>query len=265
MFILRILHNIWAVILFGLLVISAILVAFLTAPLGERGRLRYLLRFCQRAINIWAKLVGVKLNIVNSHLVDPNREYVFVANHIANGDVVIMTAAIEHIFTAIGKKEVENMPFLGYLFKRVCVLVDRKDPEDRRRSVEEVKRRAKHGLSVTLFPEGTFKDEPTEPLLPFHSGAFRIAVDLQLPIVPMVLINVRALLTNNKLPMHPCTITCIYTPPIEVAGLTQDDVPALKEMVFNRIRNLVIEHEPMFAHFKKEGEATNTSAQAKAG
>ena len=251
MFILRILYNIWGVFLFCLVVFLAIIVALITAPLNERGRLRYLLRFCQFGINAWAKLCGVTINIINSHLVDPNKEYVFVANHIANGDVIIMTAAIKNIFTAIGKKEVENIPFMGYLFKRVCVLVDRKDPEDRKRSVEEVKKRAKHGLSVTLFPEGTFTDEPTVPLLPFHSGAFRIAIDLQLPIVPMVLINVRSLLTNNKLPIHPCTITCIYTEPIDITGLTHEDVPALKEKVFKRIESMVIEHEPLFQHLKK--------------
>lgn len=257
MFLFRIVYNIWAVFLFGAVVLSAFVVALLTAPLGERGRLRYLLRYCQFGVKTWAKLVGVKLNIINSHYADPNKKYVFVANHTANGDLVIMIAAIKHIFTAIGKKEVENIPVMGYLFKRVCVLVDRKDPDDRRRSVEEVKKRAAHGLSVTLFPEGTFKDEATEPLLPFHSGAFRIAIDLQLPIIPMVLVNARSLLTNNKLPVHPCTITCIYAPPIEIAGLTHDDVPALKEQVYNQIRNMVIEHEPLFAHLKTDKVSEN--------
>lgn len=252
MFFVRFLYNVWAVMLFGLLVLKAMLVAFVTSPLPEKIHLRYLLRFCQYGLKFWAKLTGVKINVENSHYVDPEKQYVFIANHTANGDVVIMTAAIRNIFVGLGKKEVENIPFLGYLFKRVCVLVDRKDPDDRRKSVEAVKKRASQGLSVTLFPEGTFEDEATVPLLPFHSGAFRIAIDLQLPIVPMVLVGVRDLLTNNKLPMHPCTITCIYTPPINITGLTHDDVPALKEQIFKRIEAMVIEHEPLFKHLKNK-------------
>lgn len=252
---LRILYNAWALFLFAVFLLIALPLSFISRIFGERRGLHYLLRYCQFWAKTWAKLVGVHLHILNKELLDPQRQYVFVANHTANADTLIMVAAINHIFTALGKKEVENMPLLGNLFKRVCVLVDRKDPNDRRRSVEEIKKRSELGLSVVLFPEGTFPKQPDTPLLPFHSGAFRIAIELQMPIVPMILIGARNLFTNNKLPIRPCTITCLYTPPIETAGLGESDISALKEQVYRRIEALVIQHEPLFKHLDQQASS----------
>ena len=241
------LYTAWALFVFGIFLAFALPWARFTALWwGERRGLPYLLRYCQFWAKTWAWLIGLRFVVRNRELLDPKQQYVFVPNHTANGDTFVMIAALNHVFTALGKKEVGGMPLMGYLFRRVCVLVDRKDTADRRRSVEELKKRAGYGVSVLLFPEGTFPSQPDVLLLPFHSGAFRVAIELQLPIVPIVLTNARQMFSNNKLPLRPCTITCIYTPPIDTAGMGEADIPLLKEQVYQRIAAMVLEHEPLF-------------------
>ena len=80
----------------------------------------------------------------------------------------------------LGKKELLNIPVFGWILRSVAVLVDRSNPESRRKSVERLNKIFKRGISVIIFPEGT-TNKTDKPLTPFYDGAFRIAIENQGP------------------------------------------------------------------------------------
>ncbi len=87
-------------------------------------------------------------------------------------------------------------------------------------------------ISVILFPEGT-RNRSQEPLLNFKDGAFRLAIETQLPIAVLTIFNTADFLPADAFEMKPGTVCAIWDEPIETKGLTMEDVPALKEKVRN--------------------------------
>lgn len=241
----RYLYSIWGAILFALAVIIAIPITFIGLHTGDMG-LRFRHAYYRYAMQLWGILMFVKYNIVGEENLKSDKNYVFVSNHTSYGDVPIVAAALPHKFVALAKKEAGDILVMGYLFRAICVLVDRKDKESRRNSVIELKKRAEKGISLLVFPEGTFGNPEKEVMLPFHTGAFRLAIELQQSIVPIALVGTRSLFTNDKFPLKPCTITMIYGKPISVENLTLDDAHSLRDKVYTQIENTLLEKDPVF-------------------
>ena len=244
----RYLYSIWGAVLFALAVLIAVPITFIGLHTGDKG-LRFQYAYYRYAMKLWGILMFVKYNIIGKEHLDANENYVFASNHTSYGDIPIVAGALSHKFVALAKKETEDIPVMGYLFKAICVLVDRKDKDSRKNSVIELKKRAKKGLSLLVFPEGTFCDPEKEVMLPFHTGAFRLAIDLKQAVVPIALVGTRSLFTNDKLPLRPCTITMIYGKPISVENLTLDDAHSLRDKVYEQIENTLLEKDPIFHKF----------------
>lgn len=107
--------------------------------------------------------------------------------------------------------------------------------ESRQKSLLQLKERVKKGNSILVFPEGTRNRSKDILLKPFYAGAFRIAVDLQIPIVPVTFLGTRDVFPDDKLPIHPATITCVFGKPISTEGLQSEDIKRLKEQSFSTI------------------------------
>ncbi|MGB1207275.1 MAG: lysophospholipid acyltransferase family protein [Chitinophagales bacterium] len=244
----RYLYSIWGALLFAIAVIIAVPITFVGLHTGDIGT-RFRHAYYRYAMKLWGILTFVKYNIVGEEHLEADKNYVFASNHTSYGDVPIVAATLSHKFVALAKKEAGDIPVMGYLFKALCVLVDRKDKESRKNSVIELKKRAAKGLSLLVFPEGTFSDAKREVILPFHTGAFRLAIELQQPVVPIALVGTRSLFTNDKLPLRPCTITMIYGEPISIEGLTLDDAHTLRDQVFEQIENTLLENDPIYHDF----------------
>jgi len=125
------------------------------------------------------------------------------------------------------------------IYKRVVVLIDRKDKESRARSVEELKIDLARGQSILIFPEGTMNKTESD-LADFYDGAFRLAIETQTDIAPMVILNARTLLPRaNPLDIKPGSITCVFDEPVEVSGLIAEDLEDLKAKVRKRMEYLI--------------------------
>jgi len=244
----RYLYSIWGALLFALAVLIAVPITFIGLHTGDKG-LRFRHAYYRYVMKLWGILMFVKYNIIGEECLEKDKQYVFASNHTSYGDIPIVAGTLSHKFVALAKKEASKLPVIGYLFKAICVLVDRKDKDSRKNSVIELKKRAKQGLSLLVFPEGTFSKVENGPLLPFHTGAFRLAIELQQPIVPIALIGTRSLFTDNKFPLRPCTITFMYCPPIETKGLVLDDAHDLKDKVYAQIEKMLLENDPIYHDF----------------
>jgi 1-acyl-sn-glycerol-3-phosphate acyltransferase len=186
-------------------------------------------------LRIWAKAIAVlclyRIRFKNKEEVDTSKAYIYVCNHGSYLDAVSVVLATPQAFKPLGKIEMVKAPIFGTLYKKLVVMVDRTNPESRAKSVEALKADIADGQSIFIFPEGTM-NTTDQVLGNFYDGAFRIAIETQTPILPMVLHNARQLMPRNH-PLHvkPGTITCEFLPPVAVAGLTLDELPQLKEQV----------------------------------
>lgn len=190
-------------------------------------------KVCRYWDNAWLTLIGIRhVNIFESSP-DPERRYVFVSNHISYLDIPLILQAIRrNSFRILGKAEMTKFPVFGYIYRRAVVLVDRTTAEGRSRSVRELKSLLSIDRSVFIFPEGTF-NETGRPLKAFYDGAFRIAIETQTPLQPILFpdtfdrMHYRSLLC-----LRPGTTRAIFLPEVDVQGLTLADLPSLKQQVF---------------------------------
>jgi len=141
-----------------------------------------------RLARFWAKfiLIGMGFNyqITKEDIPKLKYSYVFVANHTSMTDIMLMLVAVKNPFVFVGKRELANIPLFGFFYKRTCILVDRSSAKSRQAVFLRAQRRLKQGLSICIFPEGGVPEEHVT-LDTFKDGAFRLAINHQIPIVPM--------------------------------------------------------------------------------
>jgi 1-acyl-sn-glycerol-3-phosphate acyltransferase len=177
----------------------------------------------------------IRVKIRNAELIDSNKEYVFVANHLSVLDIPLYAVSCQNTFRFLSKAELAKIPFLGYVIRRLYITVNRSDKADRGRSIEKMKDSLKEGISVFLAPEGT-RNKTSAPLLPFKDGAFLLAVQSGIPIAVLTVVNTNRLLSpKHPLALKPGTLIAEWSEPILTAGMTEKDIPALKEMVRNKM------------------------------
>tara|TARA_R110002012_G_scaffold283090_2_gene473114 strand:- start:62028 stop:62759 length:732 start_codon:yes stop_codon:yes gene_type:complete len=145
-----------------------------------------------RLARLWARfiLIGMGFNTHISLAEKPERKasYMFIANHTSMADIMLMLVVSENPFVFVGKKELAKIPLFGFFYKRTCILVDRSSEKSRKAVFLRAQRRLKQGLSICIFPEGGVPDEDVI-LDGFKDGAFRLAINHQIPIVPLVFLD----------------------------------------------------------------------------
>lgn len=141
---------------------------------------------CARA---WAKFIlfgmGFRTKVLADQLPEKNKSYMLVANHASMVDIMLMLSVIKQPFVFLGKKELAKIPVFGFFYRRTCILVDRGNQKSRQEAFNEAQRRLKQQNSVCIFPEGGVPDDETIILDDFKDGAFRLAIEHQIPIVPL--------------------------------------------------------------------------------
>jgi len=138
---------------------------------------------------IWAKVIlfgmGFRVQLDMEEEIIEGKSYMFVANHTSMTDIMLMLSVVKNPFVFVGKKELAKIPLFGFFYKRTCILVDRKSSKSRMAVFERAQQRLNQGLSICIFPEGGVPDDESILLDEFKDGAFRLAVEHQIPIVPL--------------------------------------------------------------------------------
>lgn len=170
----------------------------------------------------WLRLSGVKVDVTGTELLDPQQPYVFVANHWSYYDAVPLFAYTGRRMGMVGKKELLKAPILGYGMGFVNVIaIDRSHRENAVQSIQEATRRLRSGISFGVCPEGT-RARPGE-MLPFKKGAFHMAVEAGVPVVPMAIKNSDQLMGRGTGEAWPGTIETVMLPPVETSWVSSDD------------------------------------------
>ena len=183
----------------------------------------------------WLRLTGVKVKVTGLEHLAPNQAYVFVANHFSYLDAAPLFAFTGRRMGMVAKKELLKAPILGVGMGFVNVIAI--DRSNRERAVESLKiatERLRSGISFGVCPEGT-RARPGE-MLPFKKGAFHMAVQAGVPVVPIALKNSDMLMGKGTGEAWPGTIDMVMLPPVDTSWVkSDDDLDALVRQVQNAI------------------------------
>ena len=117
--------------------------------------------------------------------VSRENSYLFVANHTSIIDIMLMLVIVKNPFVFVGKEELAKIPVFGFFYRRTCILVNRSDTKSKTQVFKQAQRRLDSGLSICIFPEGLVPADESVVLHSFKRGAFKLAIEHQIPIVPM--------------------------------------------------------------------------------
>jgi len=179
-------------------------------------------------LNSW--LTPMRVRVEGGDLVDPNQSYVLVSNHQSHYDVFVLYGWLNIDFKWVMKQELRRVPGLGAACDRLGhIFIDRTNHKAALETLEAAKERIVDGTSVIFFPEGT--RSPDGRLLQFKRGAFRMALDLGLPILPLTVSGTRDVLPAGSADLMPGAARLVIHPPITTDGCAVDDLPKLIEEV----------------------------------
>lgn len=159
-----------------------------------------------------------------------SKSYMYVANHTSMTDIMLMLHSVRNPFVFVGKKELARFPIFGYFYKQTCILVDRNNARSKRAVFESAQKRLNQGLSICIFPEGGVPDDENLLLDTFKDGAFRLAIDHQVPIVPMVFYDNKKRFSYTFFSGSPGRMRVKFLPFIQTKDKSQEDKRELRDI-----------------------------------
>jgi putative phosphoserine phosphatase/1-acylglycerol-3-phosphate O-acyltransferase len=210
----------------------------IATSLGVGVGIGLLNRSRRKAVNIVATvapevalgLAGVDLRVTGEEHLWSDRPAVFVFNHQSSFDVIVISRLLQRDFTAVAKAELAHDPRFAPLAALAGVVyVDRGNRSQSRAALAPVVEKLRSGISLAMAPEGTRSATPTPG--PFKKGAFHIAVQAEVPVVPVVIRNAGDIMWRASLVARPGTVDVTVLPPVPTVGLGPDEVDDLCERV----------------------------------
>lgn len=185
-------------------------------------------------VTAWARLLlaGAGVRVVSEVRAEmaPGQPAVFIANHQNELDILTCAAGIPFPFGFMAKAELRNVPVIGAVIGRTaCLFVDRSQPRLAAESLREAAQRIRGGNSVLIYVEGARSWSPR--LLPFLKGAFVLAVEAGVPLVPVTQLDNYRVLDERRFASRPGTVHLVVHEPIPTAGLRRSAVPELMDRV----------------------------------
>lgn len=162
---------------------------------------------------------------------------VIVSNHTSYLDIIFSPFYIDHTAVYMGKYELLRIPLFRYFFIYLDIPVNRKSIKDSHKAFSDAGKKLDEGLSQVIYPEGTISENGR--LKPFKNGPFKLAIEKQVPVVPVVNLNNWKFLQNGgffKSNGRPGIPRILVGDPISTAGMTEENIPALKEKVYTFIQ-----------------------------
>ena len=188
-----------------------------------------------KLMRVWAKELCYGAGIFPSVNYEINIEKipkpcVFVSNHCSYMDIITSYVSVQQYFIFVGKQELDKAPLFRIFFRRMNILVNRKSTVDSHKAYVQACERIDKGQSVFIFPEATISSNGT--LIPFKNGAFKLAIDKQVPVVPLVFPDNWKLLQSGgffKANGRPGTARVIVREAVPTKGMTNADLIPLRE------------------------------------
>ncbi len=231
-----VLWRIWFYLMMGVPII--IMFPFLVVSILKEEWYRYFFVMAR----IWAKCIlitsGFYWKVKSEQEIAMDKSYMFVANHTSMTDIMLMLAVVKNPFVFVGKKELAKIPLFGFFYKRTCILVDRNSSRSRMEVFNRAQKRLSQGLSICIFPEGGVPADESIVLDEFKDGAFRLAIEHQIPIIPLTFMDNKKRFSYTFFSGSPGLMRVFIHPLTDTTGKTienKKDIKEVKEQVFEVI------------------------------
>jgi 1-acyl-sn-glycerol-3-phosphate acyltransferase len=233
-------YCIYAIIVFVAIMLAIFPFVILASFFGRIKGGNMILRLCMLWADLWFFLIFIYVKRIYQVPHEKSKSYIFVANHISYLDAPIIVKAWRQPVRPLGKAEMGRIPVFGFIYRKAIVTVDRSSPENRQQSISILKRIIKRGISVVVFPEGTF-NTTDKPLKDFYDGAFRVAVETQTPVKPVLFLDAFDRMNYRSIfSLTPGRCRIVYLDEIPVEGL---EVPELKERVYAAMEKTLLAYK----------------------
>ena len=230
---------IWALLVFASSMFIFLWLYLLCFFMPDPFKTRYHRRVSQMWMSLFLFLSGCRYSVKGKEVFKGMPNAIVVCNHNSLIDIPISTPFLPRANKTIAKKSFVYVPLFGWIYRFATVVVDRKDHNSRKESFDKMVNVLENGLDMLIYPEGT-RNKTTEPLKSFYDGAFKLSVETQKPIIPVVLLNTKKILparpilyfTPGKIDMH-------ILPAIYPQGHDKD---SLKKAVYDVMANYYLEN-----------------------
>ena len=238
------LYRIWFYILVALPIIG--LLPLLIVSILKESWYPYFLKLAR--LWSWFILIGMgfRVKIEREQIPEKNKSYMFIANHTSMADIMLMLVTVKNPFVFVGKKELSKIPLFGFFYKRTCILVDRDSAKSRQAVFLRAQKRLNQGLSICIFPEGGVPEEHIA-LDTFKDGAFRLAINHQIPIVPITFADNKKRFSYTFFSGSPGLMRSKIHPFISTKGMSIDNTKSLnaesRKVIEGQLKRFNIESE----------------------
>jgi len=188
---------------------------------------------------VFSMLTFIRYDVEGDENIIKGKSYIYVSNHTSFLDLPGIAMTIHGQFRPLAKKELLKIPVFGWITRATCVVVDRTSNESRKKSLDHLKEILNMGINILIFPEGT-QNRSKEILQPFKDGAFRIAVDTQKALLPMVVIGAGKLMPPGTIRLRPGRIKIIVGKEIPV--MPDESTASLKQKTFDIMLQMMNKH-----------------------
>lgn len=225
-------YTVYALLMFVAIMFAVVPFVVVASFLGRIKGGNFIYKVCKVWGYLWYFLIGIRHKNIYEVPHDFASQYIFVANHISYMDIPPIVVAMNQPVRVLAKYELSKVPVFGFIYKSATVLVDRSDAEKRAQSITEMRDFLHNHISIFIFPEGTF-NQTGAPLKDFYDGAFRIAIETETPIKPILFLDTADRLHYSSIfSLTPGPSRVVFMDEVSVEGMTMEDVPAIKQKVY---------------------------------
>lgn len=230
-----IIYRVWFYVLVGLTIV--VLFPLLFVSILKSSWYPFFFRLAR----VWSKCIligmGFYWRVKWTQKLEKGQSYIFVANHTSMTDIMLMLVIIkDHPFVFVGKKELARIPLFGYFYKRTCILVDRGNAMSRQAVFRRAQQRIESGLSICIFPEGGVPPESVV-LDRFKMGAFRLAIDHNLSLVPITFFDNKKRLSYTFFSGSPGKMTALGHPFLHPKDYEKNAAKKMSSEVYDLLLN----------------------------
>ena len=230
---LQLIYCIYALLVFAMLTILSAIALILLIPFGKAKLSKRVYKVCRYWAQTWYIFIGVWHKEIYEANHDFKKPHIFVANHNSYMDIPPSVQLNHQPIRPLGKFESSKIPIFGWVYRAAVILVDRSSPEKRARSLRNLKAALHKRTSIFIFPEGTFSMTSQQPLKSFYNGAFKLAIEMQIPIQPILMIDaVDRMHFESVFSLTPGANRVVYLKTVEVSTYTLEDIEKLKTEVY---------------------------------
>ena len=211
------------VVLFLILSMPLMLAEWIIGKFNMDVKSRSSLAIVNWAFRCVAFLSGTKLIVKGRENIPDDKAVLYVGNHRSFFDIVLTYPLVKGPTGYVAKKEMEKVPLLSIWMKDLhCLFLDRDNIKEGMKTILAAIEKAKSGISICIFPEGT-RNKTADTFLPFHEGSFKIAEKSGVPIIPMTIVNSAAVFEDHMPKIRKATVVIEYGKPIDVSTLSREE------------------------------------------